>query len=309
MVRPQEFFPTIRSLEITSVVVCCLALCCAAQKNNAGTQSDCVHTITGEVQTFELSSRVFNTARTVRVFLPPGYGDVENRDRKYPVLYMFDAQNLFDACTGYGGHEWQVDETVTRLVKDGAIEPLIVVGLDNAGVNRAFEYLAYADDIQNPGSPEPQGSRLPEFLIKDVMPVVEGKYRIAKGRENTGIGGSSYGGFAAIYVSVHAPTLFGKVLVESPVFWVGNGVIVRETNSLAMAPLKVFMAYGMKEWDMPGANEAEVKMIHQVEANLKSAFVSPSDVKIVVEPDARHNEQAWAKRLPDALEFLFPAKH
>jgi enterochelin esterase-like enzyme len=299
----------IRSLGITSVMLWCFAFCSPAQETNAKAQADCAHTITGEVQTFELSSQVFNYTRTVRVFLPPGYSDLENRERKYPVLYMFDAQNLFDVCTGHGGHEWQVDETVTRLVKEGAIEPMIVVGMDHAGVNRAYEYLAFSDDIQSPGSPAPQGSRLPEFLIKEVMPVVEEKYRIAKGRENTGIGGSSYAGFAAIYVSVHAPTVFGKVLAESPVFWVGNGAIVRETNSLAMAPLKVFMAYGMKEWDLPGANEAEVKMIRQVEANLKSGLVSPSDVKVVIEPDARHNEQAWAKRLPEALAFLFPARH
>ena len=287
----------------------CFAFCSAAQEISAKAQADCTHTITGEVQTFELPSKIFNYTRTVRVFLPPGYSDLENRERKYPVLYMFDAQNLFDACTSHGGQEWQVNETVTRLVKEGAIEPMIVVGMDHAGVNRAYEYLAYADDIQNPGSPAPEGSRLPEFLIKEVMPVVEGKYRIAKGRENTGIGGSSYAGFAAIYVSVHAPTVFGKVLAESPVFWVGNGAIVRETNNLAMAPLKVFMAYGMREWDLPGANEGEVQMIREVETNLKSALVSPSDVKIVIEPDARHNEQAWAKRLPEALAFLFPARH
>ncbi len=298
----------IRSLGIARVMLCSLVLCSAAQQNVPRTQADCAHTITGDVQTFELSSKVFNYTRTVRVFLPPGYGDAENRGRLYPVLYMFDAQNLFDACTAYGGHEWQVDETVTRLVKEGAIEPLIVVGLDNAGVNRANEYLAYADNIQNPGSSEPQGNRLPEFLIKEVMPVVEGKYRIAKGRENTAIGGSSYGGFAAIYLGIHAPTLFGKVLAESPVFWVGNGAIVRETNSLAMAPLKVFMAYGMKEWDKSGANDAEVKMIRQVATNLQSALVSPSDVKIVIQPNARHNEQAWAERLPDALTFLLPGK-
>lgn len=298
-----------RSLRITGVMLFWFAVFAVARETQSKAQAECAHTIIGQVQTFELPSQVFNYTRTVRVFLPPGYDDDGNRDRKYPVLYMFDAQNIFDACTAYGGHEWQVDETVTRLTKEGAIEPLIVVGLDNAKENRYYEYLAFGDNIQNPGSPEPLGRRMPEFLIKEVMPVIEGKYRIAKGRENTGVAGSSYGGFAAIYVGVNAPGVFGKVLAESPVFWVGNGAIVRETSGLAMAPLKVFMAYGMKEWDLPGANEAEVKMIHQVETNLKSALVSPSDVKIVIEPDARHNEQAWAKRLPDALTFLFPAKN
>ena len=93
------------------------------------------------------------------------------------------------------------------------------------------------------------------------MPAITGKYRIAPGRENTGVGGSSYGGMAALYVGISAPTVFGKVLAESPVLFPGNGKMVRETSYLAMAPQKVFMAYGGKEWDMPGANDSEVRMI------------------------------------------------
>jgi predicted alpha/beta superfamily hydrolase len=149
---------------------------------------------------------------------------------------------------------------------------------------------------------------MPEFLIKEVMPAIAGKYRVAEGRENTGIGGSSYGGIAALYVGISAPTVFGKVLAESPVLWPGNAAIVRETSYLGMAPLKVFMAYGLKEWDKPGMNEAEVKMIRQVEMNLKNALISPSEVKVILDPEAHHNEAAWARRLPEALTYLFPAQ-
>src|ERR1039458_7951978 len=87
-----------------------------------------------------------------------------------------------------------------------------VVGLDNAREKRAFEYLAWRDGLQNPGGPATAGTRLPEFLNKDVMPVIESRYRIAKGRENTGVGGSSYGGVAALYVGIDIPLVFGKVL-------------------------------------------------------------------------------------------------
>jgi enterochelin esterase-like enzyme len=221
---------------------------------------------------------------------------------------MLDGQNLFDACLAYDHvHEWEVDETVTRLVAEGKIEPVIVVGLDNAREKRAFEYLPWPDNIQNPGGPATGGARLPEFLIKEVLPIMEGKYRIAKGRENTAVGGSSYGGVAALYVGLDAPLVFGKVLAESPVLWIGNGKIGRETSMLAAGPIKVFIGYGGKEWDVAGANEAEVKMIRQVETNLKNSLYSPSEVRFVLDPDAHHNEEAWAKRLPEALTFLFPA--
>ena len=268
----------------------------------------CKSTVVGTIESFELPSKVFDYTRTVRVFLPPGYGDAANHDRTYPVLYMFDGQNLFDACLAFDHvHEWQMDEAVTRLVSDGKIEPLIVVGLDNAPEKRAYEYLPWPDSIQFPGEPAPAGQRLPEFLMKEVMPVVEGKYRIAKGRENTAIGGSSYGGTAALYVGVAAPTIFGKVLAESPVLTVGNGELVRYTSFLMMAPLKVYMAFGGKEWGMPGGADAQVKAIQTVQANLKNALMSPAEVMYVYEAEGRHNEETWAKRLPQALTFLFPA--
>ena len=268
----------------------------------------CTPTVVGTLETFELTSMIFENKRTVRVWLPPGYGEAANRERKYPVLYMFDGQNLFDACLAFDHvHEWQVDETVTRLVGEGKIEPLMVVGIDNGGEKRAYEYLPWADRIQHPEMPPPAGTRLPEFLIQDVMPAVEAKYRVAKGRESTGIGGSSYGGIAALYVGVTAPVVFGKVLAESPILHVGNLEMVRYTSPQPVGPLKVFFGYGGKESKTPGVDEAVVKMIHVVEGNLKNAAVWPSEVKVVYDPEAMHNEAAWAKRLPEALEFLFPA--
>lgn len=288
-----------------------LALVLVAQFASAqdAASQPCTSTVVGTVETFELPSKVFDYTRTVQVFLPPGYGDPVNRARTYPVLYMFDGQNLFDACLAFDHvHEWQMDETITRLVGEGKMEPLIVVGLDNAREKRAYEYLPWPDSIQAPGAPAPAGQRLPEFLKKEVMPVIEGKYQVAKGRENTAIGGSSYGAIAALYVGISAPTIFGKVLAESPILVVGNGELVRHTSFLVMAPMKVFMAFGGQEWDMPGGTEAQVKMIRAVEANLKNALLSPSEVLYVYDADAAHNEQAWAKRLPDALTFLFPAR-
>lgn len=285
-----------------------LVFSCSYSFAQTPTAKPCTPTVVGTVENFELKSTVFDNTRTVRVFLPPGYSEAANRDRHYPVLYMFDGQNLFDACLAYDHfHEWQVDETVTRLAGEGKIEPLIVVGLDNAGDKRAFEYLPWPDGVQNPGGPPTAGMRLPEFLIKEVMPVIEARYRVAKGRENTAIGGSSYGGVAALYVGLDAPIVFGKVLAESPILWVGNGQLVRETSVLAVGPIKVFMAYGGKEGDVAAADEAQVKMIKLVETNLKNALYSPSEVKFVFDPDAHHNEEAWAKRLPEALMFLFPS--
>jgi predicted alpha/beta superfamily hydrolase len=299
----RRFLP---ALLLTAAAWACSPHLSFAQQTAAA--DTCKSTITGEVQTFELASKIFENSRAVRVFLPPGYSEPDNKDRRYPVLYMLDGQNLFDACTAFDHvHEWEIDETITRLVKEGKIEPLVVVGLDNAREKRAYEYLAWKDNLQNPAMADPAGNRLPEFFLKEVMPLIEQKYRIAKGPENTAIGGSSYGGVAALYVGIHAPLVFGKVLAESPVLWVGNGQILRDTVGLPVAPQKVFLGYGGKEWDISGGNEAVIKMIHTAETNLKNAIFRSAEVKVVIAPEAHHNEQAWAQRFPEAVTFLFPA--
>src|ERR1700749_2219038 len=88
----------------------------------------CTSTVVGDLQIKTLRSSVFNDDQTLRVWLPPGYVDSTPEQRTYPVLYMLDGQNLFDVCTSPFGHEWQIDETLPRLIKSGAIEPIIVVG-------------------------------------------------------------------------------------------------------------------------------------------------------------------------------------
>lgn len=121
----------------------------------------CKHTVTGQLQVFRFDSKVFGNTRMLRVWLPPGYDDAGNGARRYPVLYMFDGQNLFDACTASDlEHEWQVDETLTRLIAGGKVDPMIVVGIDNAGASRLNEYLPWRDVIQTPDMPEPDGRRL-----------------------------------------------------------------------------------------------------------------------------------------------------
>src|ERR1700749_662599 len=94
---------------------------------------------TGDLRLHEFRSRVFHNTRFLRVWLPPEYDDPENAARRYPVLYLNDGQNLFESATSFNGVEWQVDETSDRLIREGIVSPLIVVGLDNAGQDRIRE--------------------------------------------------------------------------------------------------------------------------------------------------------------------------
>jgi enterochelin esterase-like enzyme len=268
----------------------------------------CKHTITGQLQVFSFSSKIFANTRMLRVWLPPGYDDAANGARRYPVLYLFDGQDLFDACTGpESAYEWHVDETLTRLIAEGKIDPMIVVGIDSAGERRFHEYLPWPDVIQVPDMPEPEGRRMPEFMLREVMPAIEGKYRIAKGPESTGIGGSSYGAVAAVYVALHAPGRFGRLLAESLVAWVGNGQLVRDSTNIAEAPERAWFAVGGREAHYPGLHMTDTlrKMIEQIASNLRAAPLRASDIKYTFDPEGGHNTESWSRRFPDAMLFLF----
>jgi predicted alpha/beta superfamily hydrolase len=268
--------------------------------------ADCKSTVNGDLRIHELASKVFNNARSIRVLLPPGYDASENRGKRYPVLYMLDGQNLFDACLSEVSHaEWQVDETVYRLIREEAIPEMIVVGIDHAGVKRASEFLPYRDSISNPDMEEPAGKRFPDFLATEVMPFVNGQYRTLTGHGNTALGGSSYGGVATLYALMARPTTFGYGLIESPSIWVGMGQLIRDTSPLVAFPRKVFMAFGGEEVTHGSAEKQVQGFFGTVVTNFKAAGYDDNNFHYVYELGAKHTESAWAKRLPDALKFLF----
>jgi predicted alpha/beta superfamily hydrolase len=262
--------------------------------------------VSGDLRLHQLQSGIFGNSRTIRVLLPPGYDAPENQSRRYPVLYMLDGQNLFDAClSDVSHHEWAMDETVYRLVHQKQIPPLIVVGVDHAGKDRAREYPPYRDHVGNPDLGEPAGKRFPDFLVQEVMPLVDGRYRTLQGQPNTGIGGSSYGGVAALYALLAQPGRFGYGLIESPTLWIGMGQPVRDTSPLVAMPVKVFVAFGGKEGDDPKIVDRMIGLVRQVEGNFRAAGYDASNFRVVIEPDSMHTESAWAGRLPGALTFLF----
>ena len=290
----------------------CLALCTSlvfADPTSAqGTPAAaaCTSTVSGDLRLHTLQSSIFGNERTIRVLLPPGYGDAANKDRRYPVLYMLDGQNVFDAClSDVSHHEWSVDETVQRLIAERKIPPLIVVGVDHAGKDREREYLPYKDYVGNPDMDEPAGKLFPDFMTREVMPLVDGQYRTLPGQPNTGIGGSSYGGVATLYALLAKPGTFGYGLIESPSMHIGMGQLVRDTSPLVALPVKVFMAFGGKEATDPVISEKLIGLVRQVETNFRAAGYDESNFRFVLDPDAVHTEAAWEKRLPGALTFLF----
>jgi len=283
-----------------------LILLCLIAEGLRAQAPACRSTVTGDLRLHSLESRIFGNTRTIRVLVPPGYDAPENAAVKYPVLYLLDGQNLFDACLSSVSHqEWGVDETVYRLIGEKTIPAMIVVGIDHAGKDRAREYLPYKDYLYGPGMAEPAGTRFPDFLTDEVMPLVDGHYRTLQGPDHTGLGGSSYGGIATLYALLAKPNRFGFALVESAPLQVGMGQLVRDTSPLTTWPVRIFFGFGGKEADNPVMNDRLIGLVRQVAANFRAAGYGDTNLRLVVDPGARHSESAWAQRLPGALTFLY----
>lgn len=258
---------------------------------------------TGDLRLHEFTSHIFRNRRFLRIWLPPEYDDPKNLERRYPVFYLNDGQNLFESLSAFAGVEWQVDETADRLIREGTIPPMIFVGIDNAAENRLREYMPHRSF--RPMRLRVQGSRYPDFLIKEVMPFIASNYRVATGPENTGLGGSSLGALIAQYTAIARPGLIGRLLLESPSLWAANRQLIRESRSVKIWPERVFLACGTAEAGRPDKNQSVVDDVREMAGILRRAGLDEKRLRVMIEEGAPHSESAWARRFPEALAFLF----
>jgi predicted alpha/beta superfamily hydrolase len=259
--------------------------------------------VVGDLRLHQFTSRVFRNLRMLRIWLPPDYDTPENSTRHYPVFYLNDGQNLFDRATAFAGVEWSVDETADRLFREGAIPPMILVGIDNAQSDRMKEFLPYRSLY--PPVLRPQGKRYPEFLLREVVPFVTERYRIARGPENTGLGGSSLGALISLYTVIDHPGIFGRLLLESPSLFVSNRRVLKYSLYFRDWPERIFLAIGTRESGREDKDRQVVDDVRQLEQILRRAGVGEKRLVVRIAEGAAHNEGEWAKRFPEALQFLF----
>ena len=257
----------------------------------------------GDLRLHKFRSRIFRSSRFLRVWLPPQYDDSENAGRRYPVLYLNDGQNLFEPSTSFTGVEWQVDETADRLIREGQIPPMIIVGIDNAQKDRFREYMPHRS--LNPMMLRVQGRRYPDFLLKEVMPFVARTYRVATGPENTGLGGSSLGALIALYTAAVHPGWFGRLLLESPSLWASNRQMIRESRAIRQWPERIFLATGTQEGGREDRDRSMVDDVQELANIFQRAGLDDRRLHLLIDDGATHHESAWARRFPEALSFLF----
>lgn len=263
------------------------------------TEDTKAHTLTGVLHTHEnFHSEFVPTDRTIIVFVPPGYDS--DQARRYPVLYLHDGQNIFDKATAFGD-EWRADETALNLIESGAIEPMLIVGVYNAGEQRIDEYTPTRMEKKKAGG---RADHYGQMLVQELKPFIDERYRTLPSAANTALGGSSLGGLVTMHVGLKYPTAFGKLAVLSPSVWWDNRVILSEVAAL---PSK----HSQRIWLDAGTGEG--KEVTSDTRMLRDALVSKGwtledDLKYYEAEGAGHDERSWAARMEHVLRFLFPAK-
>ncbi|MCB1023764.1 MAG: alpha/beta hydrolase [Acidobacteria bacterium] len=269
--------------------------------------------VVADLRFHDFKSSVFGNERKLRVLVPPGYDN--DRRQSYPVLYLNDGQNLFQISTAQSENsEWGVDETYKDLLDSNEIEPIIIVGIDNAGRSeRANEYLPYYDEFLTPPLPDPQGAKYPQFLIEEVMPFIERNYRVKKGAEFTGLGGSSYGALVSLYTVIKKPNVFGRLLLESPSFYVDDAKVLKEAAEASEFPQRIYLGVGTNEEARPNCvagdrSHEAVQDVLKLQTILLEKKIGEENLKVLIEDCAVHNEIAWGRRFTEAMRFLYGVK-
>lgn len=240
--------------------------------------------------------------RTIRISLPDDY---LTSDKKYPVLYMQDGQNLFEYETAYGNVSWGINETIINLLKKDLIDDLIVVGIDNSE-KRMFEYSPWKSSSlvrkvagQDIGG---LGDLYSEFVIHQVKPYIDKHYRTESDYEHTMLAGSSLGAFISTYIAIKYPKVFKHVGVFSLASWFNESAFLKFLDDHEIDPnQRFFISIGSHESsdeNTPNFNQIYLENSRNLYHLLKKKKVA--DV-LYIETDDIHHESAWKKVFVDFI--------
>ena len=244
-------------------------------------------TASKNISTFSIQAKQLDTIKKIWVYLPESYS---SNNKNFPVLYLQDAQNLFDKSTSFVG-EWRVDESLDSLNLD-----LIVIGIEHGNAKRIDELTPYPH-------PEYKGGKADsylDFIMNTLKPHVDSLYHTSSSAENTFIGGSSLGGLFSYYATLKHPDVFGKAIVFSPSFWYSQDIFDLTTNltSDKLFTNQFYFRAGEKE------SETMIPLMYKMKELLSTKLASNTQINIDSIPDGEHNEKLWSKSFADAAIWL-----
>lgn len=245
-------------------------------------------TASKQVTTFTIDAPQLKSSKKIWIYLPKNYNI---STKKFPVLYMHDAQNLFDSKTSYVG-EWNIDETL-----DSINAQIIVVGIEHGNEKRMEELTPYKNEKYGGGNAD----NYLEFIVKTLKPQIDKNYRTKTEAKNTCIMGSSLGGLVSFYGALKYPKVFGKVGCFSPSFWFNRKEIFELMEQTKSYKTKIYFLCGDNEGD-----EDMVRDLNAMEFQVNSKRCECMNLnKKIIEKDGKHNEKLWREGFKKAYLWLF----
>lgn len=246
------------------------------------------NTASKQVATFTIEAPQLSTTKNIWLYLPKNYYATK---KKYPVIYMHDAQNLFNAKTSFVG-EWNVDEKLDSLNAQ-----VIVVGIEHGNEKRMTELTPYKNAKYGGGDAD----NYLDFIVKTLKPKIDAKYRIKTNAKNTAIMGSSLGGLVSYYAILKHPEVFGKAGIFSPSFWFNRKEIIALTNTIPTLKTKIYFLYGDNEGDADMITD-----LNQIDDLISEKRCECKNLtKKTIVKGGQHNEKLWRDSFVKAYLWLF----
>lgn len=241
-------------------------------------------TTSNHVHTIVVPAPQLQTDKKIWIYLPENY---LTSNKKFPVLYMHDAQNLFDKKSAYAG-EWNVDEKLDSLHAQ-----LIVIGIEHGNEKRIAELTPYKNQKYGGGNAD----KYLEFIVNTLKPKIDSTYQTKSNLENTLIMGSSLGGLVSHYAILKYPNIFGKAAIFSPSFWFSKQ-IYSDTEKIKNMKTKIYLLCGDNEGDVMVQDMLKMEVLLQSKIKRKNQMTS----KVV--KAGKHNEKLWRDSFSEAIIWL-----
>jgi len=258
------------------------------------------HEVLNIIGNYELiknfKSEYLSHTRSVAVYLPDGYNDSGSGKKRYPVLYMHDGNNLFDPYISHLDCDWGLDETIHKLASSHQINDIIVVAIYNTP-DRANEYTPFRSEEYGGGG----GESYSKFIIDELKPYIDDRFRTLKTARDTAIGGASFGGIISLYIGLSHPEVFSSMIAISPSLWWADGELARwaAARKINLKKTKIWVDMGLIEGD-----EA-LRHSRNFAEEMRKAFPDFANFRYEEFPNAPHNAVAWGKRFHLPLSFIF----
>jgi len=230
-----------------------------------------------------------NKTRKIWALLPHDY---DATDERYPVMYLQDAQNLFNEAAEYGN--WEIDKKLA-VMSEYKIGKIIIIAIEHAEEDRVKEY-----NVGKTVLGKGQGKKYIRFVTETLKPFVDSNFRTKTERKYTGIGGSSMGGLVSLFSGLRYPEVYGKLMVFSPSLWVVPKLKI-DTDSTNTDDTKIYLYAGGDE------SETMIEHVQSFKDNaISSEFVKDKmKINMSINMQGKHNERYWSDEFPKAIEWLF----